>query len=154
VEVGNVNNTELVIMKKFKFILCAFLPLMAMCHPDSETNTKYHPQDIFEKYLFNPIPETSRAFDAKITTISPTEYTIWVAFDCSSDDWELIQSKLVIVRGPSMNLKFISGRTPNDTGFEGYLDDDFTPFSDTKKRMYFVRKTKAGYRIVFFWRQA
>jgi hypothetical protein len=140
-------------------VLVIFVVMSQACHSSSENRSargnseEMHPQDAFEKYITRPIPTTTRAFDSRVTPITPTEYSIWIAFDCSEQDWCALETALSIRKSPSCSLKFATAKTPNDTGFEGYIDDDFVTYSDAQHRKYFVRKIKTGYRVVFFWRQ-
>lgn len=134
-----------------KYLLTVF----ALCFAASCNNGKSRcgdPWTIFETEIVSPLPKSCRPFDSKITSTGGG-ITVWVAFDCGQEDWSKIMSDLEIKKRHTYYLKYASGKTPNDTGFEGYLDDDYKLLRDKLGRNFYIREMKDGVRVVYFYRK-
>lgn len=133
------------------FILCFHLVVIMTSCRKSESSPS-NPSVLFESELINPMPVTCRPFDSKITP-RKDGVTVWVAFDCGAKEWEKMRSALSIKKRHDYYLNYATGRTPNDTGFEGYIDDDYELLRDEVGRNFYVRKLKDGVRVVYFYRK-
>jgi hypothetical protein len=106
-------------------------------------------------YVNSEIPASVRVFDAKTVKVNSSERTVWVAFDCSQFFWMDYSGSLGL-KPTSYFLSVIGGNVA-DTGFEGYLDDDYKAYANrkTKKGVFLVRKmSDEMLRIVFMLREA
>jgi hypothetical protein len=133
---------------------CALLLLLTLMLPacNSSQVDPTDPCDVFEKEIVSPVPKSCRPFDSMITPRSDG-VSVWVAFDCGLRDWENIRSSFGIKKRHDYYLKYATGKTPHDTGFEGYIDDDYELLRDESGRNFYVRPLRDGVRVVYFCRK-
>jgi hypothetical protein len=88
-----------------------------------------------------------------VVNISPKETSRWVAFDISKKEWKMLVADLGLLDSPNPSLKYATSRTPDDTGFQGYLDGDYETKSDKSGGYYFFREVPNNkVRAVYFRR--
>ena len=113
---------------------------------------------LYEDLLRVKVDDGIRIFDFSVVQATPVEKTYWIAFDANNGSWNTLVSALKLKvyseKGEAFGLG--SGRSDMETGFEGYLDDDYQTFytPDDDYGFFHVRKVGEYYRVVYLLRES
>jgi len=141
-------------MKKYILIVPVLL-IMFSCKEGS-TDSKYeiNVPDLYESLFGIPITEDVRVFDFSTKKIRFSETTTWMAFDVTENRWLAMKKdfNLTLFGNNSLPFSVVGERTDLETGFEGYLDNDYESYGSdvrTIRGRFYVREMNGYFRIVY-----
>ena len=139
------------IMKKSKICVLLLLMFLLSCEErmaDVDVVALYH------EMLGEEVADTVRIFDASVKEID-RDRVKWIAFDVSDSGWLKQQHDLELQKYAISGMPFglVTGRSDMQTGFEGYLDDDFDVYTSKDEAItgkFYSRNMNGYFRVVYY----